>query len=307
MIRAEGLTKFYGSRCVIKDLSFSIEDREIVGFLGLNGAGKTTALRMMAGLLQPSSGRLQLDGQDVLEDPKAMGWRIGFLPERPPVYEEMTVGDYLTFAAELRGYPKDKSARRVSEVIERTELKEYEDEPILHLSHGFRQRVGIAQAIVHEPDLVILDEPINGLDPKQIVEMRGLIRSLGDEHIILISSHILPEISQTCDRLLVLSRGELVAQGTESELRAQFGGSGRLRVSVVGNEEEVSSVLERCPLLASFETVGRAGDAVEFRVELKEQRPEALSRFLVEAGLGLRRLEPEKSELETMFIQLTRG
>lgn len=307
MIRAEGLTKFYGSRCVIKDLSFSIEDREIVGFLGLNGAGKTTALRMLAGLLQPSSGRLELDGQDVLADPRSMGWRIGFLPERPPVYEEMTVSDYLTFAAELRGYPKDKSARRVDEVIERTELKEYQDEPILHLSHGFRQRVGIAQSIVHEPDLVILDEPINGLDPKQIVEMRGLIRSLGDEHIILISSHILPEISQTCDRLLVLSRGELVAQGTESELRAQFGGASRLRVSVVGSPEEVSPVLERCPLLASFETVARAGDATEIRVELKDQRPEALSRFIIEAGLGLRRLEPEKSELETMFIQLTRG
>lgn len=307
MIRAEGLTKFYGSRCVIKDLSFSIEDKEIVGFLGLNGAGKTTALRMLAGLLQPSSGRLQLDGQDVLEDPKAFGWRIGFLPERPPVYEEMTVSDYLEFAAELRGYPKDKSARRVAEVIERTELKEYQDEPILHLSHGFRQRVGIAQAIVHEPELVILDEPINGLDPKQIVEMRGLIRSLGDEHIILISSHILPEISQTCDRLLVLSRGELVAQGTESELRGQFGGASRLRLSVVGTPEEVSPVLERCNLLASFETVARAGDATEVRVELKEQRPEALARFVVEAGLGLRRLEPEKSELETMFIQLTRG
>ena len=238
MIRAEALTKFYEHKCVVRDLSFSIQEREIVGFLGLNGAGKTTTLRMLAGLLMPSSGRIEIDGHDLLEKPLEMRWRIGFLPERPPLYEDMSVRGFLAFSAQLRGMDDTKAARRVGEVLETTALSEYADAPISTLSHGFRQRVGIAQAIVHDPALVILDEPINGLDPAQIVEMRKLIRSLRERHTVLLSSHNLTEISASCDRLLVIKDGNLVDEGTEATLSAKHGGARRaVMVTLIGNRK----------------------------------------------------------------------
>ena len=206
MIRAEGLTKFYDSRCVVDNVSFEIANHEIVGFLGLNGAGKTTVLRMLSGILSPSAGIVEIDGQDLLANPASLRWRIGFLPERPPVYEDMHVRQYLEFAAQLRG----QSTHRVQEVTELTGLENVSKQRIGTLSHGYRQRLGIAQAIVHDPALVVLDEPINGLDPIQIKEMRDLITSLKQRHTVLVSSHILTEISQTCDRILVLQEGKLV-------------------------------------------------------------------------------------------------
>lgn len=306
MIRAESLTKFYERRCVVKDLSFNIQDREIVGFLGLNGAGKTTTLRMLAGLLMPSSGRVEIDGHDLLDDPLALRWRIGFLPERPPLYEDMSVRDYLAFAARLRGYPDEKVERRVSEVLETTALQSYASEPIANLSHGFRQRVGIAQAIMHDPALVILDEPINGLDPAQIVEMRKLIRSLKEKHTVLLSSHILTEISQTCDRLMIIQDGRLVDEGAESELASRHGGQGKsMAVSVRGERKAVEGLLLQKNAVTGFECVADEGGILELRVELAEPRPEALAEILVQGGFGLRRLEPVKSELESMFLKLT--
>lgn len=306
MIRAESLTKFYERRCVVKDLSFNIQDREIVGFLGLNGAGKTTTLRMLAGLLMPSSGRVEIDGHDLLDDPLALRWRIGFLPERPPLYEDMSVRDYLAFAARLRGYPDDRVERRVSEVLETTALQSYASEPIANLSHGFRQRVGIAQAIMHDPALVILDEPINGLDPAQIVEMRKLIRSLKEKHTVLLSSHILTEISQTCDRLMIIQDGRLVDEGAESELASRHGGQGKsMAVSVRGERKAVEGLLLQKNAVTGFECVADEGGILELRVELAEPRPEALAEILVQGGFGLRRLEPVKSELESMFLKLT--
>jgi ABC-2 type transport system ATP-binding protein len=306
MIRAESLTKFYERRCVVKDLSFNIQDREIVGFLGLNGAGKTTTLRMLAGLLMPSSGRVEIDGHDLLDDPLALRWRIGFLPERPPLYEDMSVRDYLAFAARLRGYPDDKVERRVNEVLETTALQSYASEPIANLSHGFRQRVGIAQAIMHDPALVILDEPINGLDPAQIVEMRKLIRSLKEKHTVLLSSHILTEISQTCDRLMIIQDGRLVDEGAESELASRHGGQGKsMAVSVRGERKAVEGLLLQKNAVTGFECVADEGGVLELRVELAEPKPEALAEILVQGGFGLRRLEPVKSELESMFLKLT--
>lgn len=307
MIRTESLTKFYGNRCAVRDLTVSIESREIVGFLGLNGAGKTTALRMLAGQLSPSAGRIEIDGQDMIAAGKEMRWRIGFLPERPPLYDDMPVARYLDFAARLRGYDPARVGARVDEVLDTTSLREYAEEPISSLSHGYKQRVGIAQAIVHDPALVILDEPNNGLDPAQIREMRSLIRELRNRHTVLLSSHILPEISQTCDRLMVIRDGELVAVGTEAELSSKLGDTKKLALEVSGKLETLETVMTT---LSSAGIIGRwersdAGAHHAVLVSLAAEKPEEVARAVVAAGLGLRRLEPVAAELEALFLQLT--
>ncbi|MBI2377546.1 MAG: ABC transporter ATP-binding protein [Deltaproteobacteria bacterium] len=302
MIRTESLTKFYASRCVVDGVSFSIADREIVGFLGLNGAGKTTSLRMLAGLLTPSSGRIEIDGKDLLDDPLAMQWRIGFLPEPPPLYEDMRVSGYLEFAARLKGLDASAAKRRVGDVLELCDLRDVSDDWIQTLSHGFKQRVGIAQAIVHEPDFVILDEPINGLDPVQIVEMRALIRRLKDQHTVLLSSHILGEISQTCDRVLILSRGRLVGEKTLT------GDSLSLHLEVRGETAAVEAAVRSVSGVESIKIVGEGGGVVDVEVTLAADRldqSEAIARAVVSAGLGLRRIDTPKSQLETTFLKLT--
>lgn len=308
MIRTESLTKFYGNRCAVRNLTVSIESREIVGFLGLNGAGKTTALRMLAGQLSPSAGTIQIDGRDMFAGGREMRWRIGFLPERPPLYEDMPVRRYLDFAARLRGYDPSRVERRIEEVLTTTALREYADEVISNLSHGYRQRVGIAQAIIHDPALVILDEPNNGLDPAQIKEMRSLIRELRNRHTILLSSHILPEISQTCDRLLIIRDGELVSVGTEAELSQKLGDTRRLRLELSGDAsliERTLSGLVASQILTRFECAEKS-EFHEVKVGLASDRPDVLSRAIVEAGIGLRRLEPIATELESLFLQLTK-
>lgn len=309
MIRTESLTKYFGQRCAIRDFDVEIESREIVGFLGLNGAGKTTALRMLAGILAPSSGRVVVDGED-LEGPNGhhARARIGFLPDRPPLYEEMSVRAYLIFAAKLRGHEGDD--RRVAEVLERTALVEYADAPITTLSHGYRQRVGIAQAIVHDPALVILDEPTSGLDPRQIVDMRALIRSLRDAHTVLLSSHNLNEVSETCDQVLVIDDGRLEAQGAPQELAARLGGVGRkMSFDLVGSPESIDGALHAAlesGLISSHEREGpRDADAHIVVLEMLGE-PEAIARHFFEAGLGLRRMQPSRTELEGLFAELTR-
>lgn len=218
MVHLSDVTKYYGKKRALGPVSFEIERGDTVGFLGLNGVGKTTLLKILACGLRPSSGTVTIDGLDILDDPHEVRKRVGYLPELPPVYGDMTVGDYLNFAGRIRGLAPEAVARRVPEVEEYARIAEVHDMPTRNLSQGYRQRVGVAQAIIHDPDLLILDEPTHDLDPVQIMEMRGMIRALKDSHTILISSHILPEISQTCDRLLILNDGEIVASGTEAEL-----------------------------------------------------------------------------------------
>src|SRR6185312_2064657 len=218
MIEVEGLTKYYGEHAAIRDLSFTINKGEVIGFLGLNGAGKSTTLRVLGAVLLPTAGRVKIDGLDLGTEPHEVRKRIGFLPDVPPLYNEMSVGDYLGFVAQLRGVPAEEVEGRVREAEAKTTLTEMHGEIIGTLSHGYRQRVGVAQALVHRPQLLILDEPTSGLDPAQTKEMRKLIRDLRGEHTVLLSSHILPEVSQTCDRLLIIDEGKLVASGTEAEL-----------------------------------------------------------------------------------------
>src|SRR3954468_16353489 len=218
MIRASNLSKYYGGKRALGPVTFEISDGETVGFLGLNGAGKTTALRILACDLRPSAGTIEVGGIDAVAEPHEVRKRIGFLPENPPLYTDMIVTDYLRFSGELRGMTKPEVKRRMPEVLEITDLTDVANDQISTLSHGYRQRVGVAQAIVHEPKFLILDEPTRGLDPVQIVEMRNLIHDLKQNHTVLISSHILTEISQTCDRLLVLGKGALLGVGSEQEL-----------------------------------------------------------------------------------------
>lgn len=309
MIRTESLTKFYGTRCAVRDLSVSIADHEIVGFLGLNGAGKTTALRMLAGLLAPSSGKIEVEGRDLGgEHAEDVRWRIGFLPDRPPLYDDMTVRGYLAFAAQLRGYEEAKVPRRVDEVLELTSLGQYADEVISHLSHGYRQRAGIAQAVIHDPALVILDEPTSGLDPVQIVEMRKLIRDLKTQHTVLLSSHNLPEISQTCDRLLVIRDGQLVATGSEADLSHKLGSGAKVELELIGGAEAVEGALAKAKAANLITTYAKEQKDGAWQVQATLQAaPEALAKACIESGLGLRRLQPLATELENLFLELTKA
>ncbi len=306
MIEVKGLTKYYGERAAIHDLNFSIDRGEVIGFLGLNGAGKTTTLKILGCVLLPTAGEVTVDGIDIARDPHEVRRRIGFLPDTPPLYGEMTVGRYLRFAAELRGVPAAEAERAVAEAEEKTATREVHDQPITSLSHGYRQRVGVAQALVHKPKLLILDEPTSGLDPVQIVEMRATVKALRGEHTILLSSHILSEISQTCDRLLVIQNGEIVAQGSEQELATKLGGGGTIEIEVAGPSARAVEAARTVPGIGAC-TVVRESDGLAL-ISLQgapDLRPK-VARALVTNGIDLLRIDRGAARLESIFLRLTK-
>jgi ABC-2 type transport system ATP-binding protein len=301
MIQVEGLTKYYGEHAAIRDVGFTIGKGEVIGFLGLNGAGKTTTLKILGCVLLPTSGRVVIDGYDAVRDPHEVRKRIGFLPDTPPLYDEMTVGEYLAFVAQLRGVSAGETRARVTEAEEKTGLREVDAALISTLSHGYRQRVGVAQALVHRPAFLILDEPTSGLDPAQIRGMRELIRGLKGTHTVLVSSHILPEISETCDRLLIVHGGQLVAQGAEEELAGKMGG-GSIEVEVRG---ERAKALEALSGVGPVSVVRETGGVVGLRVEASPELRPRVAQALVGAGLELLRLDRGKEGLESIFLRLT--
>jgi len=305
MIQVDGLTKYYGARAAVHNLSFRISTGEVVGFLGLNGAGKTTTLKILAAVLLPSAGSVRIDGMDVARAPLSLKQRIGYLPEQPPLYDEMTVGEYLKFVAEIHGVPASRATSAVEAVEERTDLRGVHRELLGALSHGYRQRVGVAQALVHAPSVLLLDEPSKGLDPAQIIEMRSLLRSLRTTHTVLVSSHILPEIAQTCDRLLVIREGELVAQGTEHELAQRLGGSGTVVVQVRGPVPAAEAALRSVPGVNRVTVVAGEEDRVELHADAPEGLRPAIARAVVAAGLDLVRLDVGQDRLESLFLRLT--
>ncbi len=307
MIQVEGLTKFYGERAAIRDLSFTIEKGEVIGFLGLNGAGKSTTLKVLGCVLLPTSGRVRIDGYDVTRDPHEIRKRIGFLPDTPPLYDEMTVQAYLRFVAELRGVAPGELQRRVDEAMARTALSDRRGELISSLSHGYRQRVGVAQALVHGPRLLILDEPTSGLDPVQIVEMRELIRQLKGEHTVLVSSHILGEISQICDRYLVIQQGEIIARGTEAELSTQLGSSGAVELEVRGDAQLAVSALKAVAGVSDVTIAHLEGGLAALRVVTAGELRAELVRALVAANVDVLRVDRSAARLENIFLQLTHG
>lgn len=304
MISVQGLTKYYGEHAAILDISFSIARGEVIGFLGLNGAGKSTTLKVLGCVLLPTSGKVEIDGFDVVRTPHEIRKRIGFLPDTPPLYDEMTVGDYLAFVAQLRGVPKSEVSTRVHEAETLTDTVEVHSKVISSLSHGFRQRVGVAQALVHSPDLLILDEPTGGLDPMQIVEMRNLIKNLKGKHTVLLSSHILSEVSQVCDRLLVIQEGRLVAQGTLAELSRKVG-AGVVVAEVRGDTEKaVAAVKGVAGVQSVVVSMSDAGHALLNVVAATDVRAQVV-RALVGAQVDVLRIEKNSEELESIFLQLT--
>ncbi len=308
MIRAQDLTKYFGSKRALGPVSFDIGDGESVGFLGLNGAGKTTALRIFACDLRPSSGTVRVGDIDAVAHPHEVRKRIGFLPETPPVYTDMHVEDYLTFAGRIRGMTPAEVDRRLPEVLDLTSLRDVRGEIIGNLSHGYRQRVGVAQAIVHAPQLLILDEPTRGLDPMQIIEMRALIQSLKERHTVLISSHILSEIEKTCDRILVLQKGNIIAVGGEDELSKQMSEALTLEVAFQNaKSDRVVPDLKSIPGVNSVEpTVGEEG-LTSFLVSSKSDIRADIARKMVEKGHELVHLGKAGGELENIFISLVKG
>jgi ABC-2 type transport system ATP-binding protein len=312
MIRASNLSKFYGGKRALGPVSFEISDGETVGFLGLNGAGKTTALRLLACDLKPSAGTIEVGGVDALADPHEVRKRVGFLPENPPLYADMIVTDYLRFAGELRGMSKAQVNRRMPEIIEITDLGDVASDQISTLSHGYRQRVGVAQAIVHDPKFLILDEPTRGLDPVQIVEMRNLIHDLKQNHTVLISSHILTEISQTCDRLLVLGRGKILGVGSEQDLASSETQIRQVTVTVrlpSGDDPrgQIRSVLTAVDGVKSVADPYEQGGGLSFALSTTKDCRADVSRAVVTAKLDLIKLDYARSELENTFIRLVGG
>lgn len=312
MIRASNLSKFYGGKRALGPVSFEINDGETVGFLGLNGAGKTTALRILACDLRPSAGTIEVGGVDAIADPHEVRKRIGFLPENPPVYGEMSVADYLRFAGELRGMTKLEVKKRLPEVLEVVDLGDVANDLIDTLSHGYRQRVGVAQAIIHQPKFLILDEPTRGLDPVQIVEMRNLIHDLKQNHTVLISSHILTEISQTCDRLLVLGKGKLLGVGSEADLAKHEGEIRQINVTVrppAGDDPKsaITRVLEKVEGVSKVTEPYEQGGGLAFSLSTTKDCRAEVSRAVVESKLDLIKLDYSRSELESTFIRLVGG
>jgi len=301
MIEVTGLTKLYGSVAAIQDVSFSVSPGEILGFLGPNAAGKTTTMRILAGYMPPSFGEAKVAGHDVTMDSLEARRHVGYLPETVPLYTEMSVTSYLRFFAELRGVTK--VADRIDHVIDACGLSGYEDQVIGRLSRGYRQRLGLAQALVHDPDVLILDEPTVGLDPRQIADVRALIRSLGGSHTVILSTHILPEVSQTCNRVLIIDRGAIVAEDTPQRLADRVHRGQRVMVRVQRPSEDAAAVLSALPGVIAV-SVREDG---QFLLECdpgQECRP-AIATAAVQQDWELLELRSEDVSLEEVFLRLT--
>lgn len=310
MIEVEHLSKLYGATPAIADVTFSVEPGEILGFLGPNGAGKTTTMRILSGYLPATQGTAKIAGFEVHEDSMAVRQRIGYLPEVPPLYPDMTVEGYLSFVAQIKGVSAGDRPRRIQSALERCNLVEKRKTIIRKLSKGFRQRVGIAQAIVHDPPVIILDEPTVGLDPRQIIEVRNLIKNLAGDHTVILSTHILPEVSMTCSRVAIINRGQVVATNTPEKLMAQLISGSGYELEVEGELTAVQQCLQRVPGIKSVETI--AADSLlqnRLRIKVTSEPDTELGReiaaALVSHNLGLYEMQRVQASLEAVFLQLT--
>ena len=319
MIEVQHITKRYGRVTAVDDVSFRVERGEILGFLGPNGAGKTTTMRILTGYMPPSEGRAMVAGFDVFDHPIDAKRRTGYLPETPPLYPDMTVREYLDFVARIKGVPPRERKERVTAVMERTRVADMADRHCGKLSKGYRQRVGLAQALIHNPDVLILDEPTAGLDPKQIIETRDLIRSLAGDHTIVLSTHILPEVAQTCQRVVIINKGRVVAVDTPDNLTARLKGAATMYVQVDAAGADAAAALAAVPGVTRVASADQRGtpapDAlpppvtgpVAFEVESEPEvdvRRE-LARTIVTRGWGLLELRPVRMSLEDVFLQVT--
>ena len=308
MIQVEGVTKYFGSFPAVTDISFNVEKGEVLGFLGPNGAGKSTTMKILTGFLPPSSGKVTVAGYDIVSESLQARRHIGYLPETVPLYTDMTVHDYLGFMGRIRGMSRDRVARRIPEVIDICRLEDYRSSHISKLSKGFRQRVGIAQAIIHEPDVLVLDEPTIGIDPIQVVETRQLIKSLGGEHTLIVSTHILPEVSAICERVIIIHEGEIVAIDKPETLASSLRGVERIQLEVRGPQRDVAKALRDVEGVRDVvRTPGDTTGVSRFEVEatLGSEIRAQLAVEVVNAGWDLLRLESIGMSLEEIFLRLT--
>ena len=303
MIEVENLTKYYGPLPAVHEISFRARRGEILGFLGPNGAGKTTTMRILTGFMPPSSGKATVAGYDVVEDSLEVRRRVGYMPETVPLYPEMAVTEYLEFMGSLRRV--EKLDERVDSVLEQLGLEDRASSFIGALSKGLRQRVGLAQALLHEPEVLILDEPTIGLDPAQIIEVRELIAGLRANRTVMLSTHILSEAQQVCDRVLIINRGRIVAEDTPANLQAQLAGAERVLVRAAAETAELTRALRKVPGLDAIEPTGEEGMLELSGPPGKDLRP-AVARAVVKAGLDLLELRAVGVSLESIFLQLTR-
>jgi ABC-2 type transport system ATP-binding protein len=303
MIEVSGLTKFYGPRTAVSNLSFTVNSGEIVGFLGPNGAGKSTTMKILTGFMPASAGSVKVNGFDVFESPLDVKRSVGYLPENPPVYLEMVVEEYLKFAARIHDVPKAKLKGAVDSAIQRTGLTQVRNRIIGNLSKGYRQRVGLAQALVHDPKVLILDEPTVGLDPVQIIEIRELIKSLAGQHTVILSSHILPEVTATCQRIIVINKGQIVAQDTIERLTTRMRQGLLYTMSVKSPSEKGIAALQS---LSGVKSVSPEGG--KLLIEIQPEQGELRDRIIevaVAEKMGVLEFGAEKLSLEEVFLQLT--
>ena len=307
MIEVQNLTKQYaGGYTAIRDVSFNVEAGQIVGFLGPNGAGKSTTMRILACFMPATGGTAKVAGYDVFRESMDVRRRIGYLPENVPLYTDMRVAPYLDFVAEIKGVGRSERRRRVADVMDRCHIADMQQRLIGNLSKGYRQRVGLAQALIHDPEVLVLDEPTAGLDPKQITETRDLIRGLAGDHTIVLSTHILPEVAQTCQRVVIINRGKVVAVDSPENLTHQLKGAATLYVQVAGGED-TASVLGTVPGVTKVDVIDTHEAFTGFEIEAEPNRDirRDVARTVVERGWGLLELRPTRMSLEEVFLQLT--
>ncbi len=308
MIELRGVTKRYGDVLAVRNVSFRVETGQILGFLGRNGAGKSTTLNIASGYIAATEGQVLLDGHDILEEPRYVKRRIGYLPEQPPLYPDMTVDEYLRFVCQIKEVEKGRVAAHVGELCELTGLTDHRKRLIRHLSKGYCQRVGMAQALAGNPEVLLLDEPTVGLDPSQIIGIRELIKALGRDHAIVLSSHILTEVSDVCERVAIIGHGKILAQDTLGNLAGGPGDTRRVRLRAVGRESEIEGVLSALSGLRALETLGvKEPDTADFILESSraEDLRGAASVALAAAGHPVVMMRPMDMDLEDIFLRLT--
>ena len=308
-IQIENLVKTYGDNIAVNGLNLNLEKGKVYGFLGPNGAGKSTTMNIITGYIGATGGTVKIDGYDIFKEPEKAKKRVGYLPEIPPLYQDMTVKEYLVFVTELKKIPAKEKMKNIKEVLEMTKTTQVENRLIKNLSKGYKQRVGIAQALIGMPEIIILDEPTVGLDPKQIIEIRQLIKELGKNHTVILSSHILSEISEVCEYIFIISRGQLAAEGTEKQLVEQMAGENNLELEIKGDKDKVKEMIENLEDVFEYEFAESEAENI-VRLKIKSDRDvdlrEKIFYICAENDLPIMEMSFKQKTLEDIFIELTK-
>ncbi len=305
-ITVKNLTRYYGPVLAVDNISFEVRHGEILGFLGPNGAGKTTTMKVITSYLAPNKGQILVGDIDVEESPDIARRHIGYLPENNPLYQDMFVVDFLRYMAQLADVPAEKISKRINEMIDVCGLQEVKHKRIAHLSKGYQQRVGLAQALIHDPEILILDEPTTGLDPRQIIEIRELIKQIGKEKTVLLSSHILAEVEATCDRVVIINKGKIIADGTSSDLRSQLFQGQHYRIQIANKKlDEVETRIKHLPNMINYKVIDPGQNILSLQGKTDTDFARDIFNFAVQEGWVLTLLSPEQTKLEDIFIQLT--